>query len=96
MQFLTISRRRSELYAEAEFAPRLESEAQAARGLYTEGFIRQIWQRGDQGGACLLVEADNEATVRSKLGTLPLVAAGMLEIVSVIPLLPYRGFAQRN
>jgi hypothetical protein len=63
--------------------------------LYAAGFIRQVWQRGDVGGACLLAEADGEEAVRATLATLPLVKAGMLEIVAVIPLKPYRGFGPR-
>ena len=96
MQFMTVSRRRSELYTDADFAPRLEGEAERARALYIEGFIRQIWNRGDQSGACLLVEAESEEEVRTRLASLPLVAAGMLEVVCVIPLKPYRGFAPRD
>ena len=96
MQFMTVSRRRSELYTDADFAPRLEGEAERACALYIEGFIRQIWNRGDQGGACLLVEAESEEEVRTRLASLPLVAAGMLEVVCVIPLEPYRGFAPRD
>ena len=96
MQFFTLSRRRTEIYGEADFAPKLEAEAQRARALYLEGFIRQIWHRGDQGGACMLVEAKNDDEVRRGLATLPLVAAGMLEVVSVVPLHPYRGFGPRG
>lgn len=95
MQFMTVSRRRTESYSEAEFAQHLEAEAERARTLYSEGFIRQIWNRGDAPGACLLVEANDEEAVRTQLGTLPLVRNGMLEVTAVIPLLPYRGFAAR-
>ena len=95
MQFITLSRRVTERFSEAHFAPRLEAEAQRARALYQEGFIRQIWHRGDVGGACLLVEADSEEIVRETLGTLPLVAAGMLEVTAVVPLKPYAGFGPR-
>ena len=95
MQFMTVSRRVVETYADADFVPYLEQEAERARALYAEGFIRQIWHRGDVGGACLLVEADGEEAVRATLATLPLVAAGMLEIVAVVPLRPYAGFGPR-
>lgn len=95
MQFMTLSRRVTETFSDEEFAPRIEAEAERARTLYAEGFIRQIWHRSDIGGACLLVEADSEDAVRTTLATLPLVAAGMLEIVSVVPLKPYMGFGPR-
>jgi muconolactone delta-isomerase len=92
VQFLTLSRRDTETFSEAEFAPRLEDEAQRARTLYSQGFIRQIWHRGDLPGACLLIEAPDENAVRKTLATLPLVEAGMLTIDAVVPLKPYGGF----
>jgi muconolactone delta-isomerase len=92
MQFMTLSRRRTDKFSEAEFAPHIPNEAREARTLYAEGFIRQIWRRGDLAGACILWEADSEAAVRELLNRLPLVKAGMLEIVSLIPLKPYAGF----
>jgi muconolactone delta-isomerase len=95
MQFLTLSRRRTERFNDAEFAARVESEVEQARVLYAQGFIRQIWHRADVAGACLLVEADSEQQAREKLNTLPLVQAGMLE-VSIIPLRPYAGFCPRE
>jgi muconolactone delta-isomerase len=91
MQFLTVSRRRSEQFSDAEFAARIEQEVAQARVLYAEGFFRQLWHRGDVAGACLLIEADSEEHVRERLNTLPLFKAGMLEF-SIIPLRPYRGF----
>lgn len=96
MQFMTLSRRLTETYSDADFAPRLEDEAERARTLYADGFIRQIWHRADIGGACLLVEADSEAAVHATLATLPLIAAGMLEVVAVVPLKPYAGFGPRS
>lgn len=96
MQFLTLSRRKTELYSPADFEARLEAEAERARALYAEGFIRQIWQRGDMLGACLLVEAPDEAIVRDRLRSLPLVEAGMLELTHIVPLSPYRGFFPRS
>ena len=92
MQFLTVSRRRTEHFAEADFAARAEDERAQVRALYAEGFIRQIWQRGDIAGACIVVEASSEAEVRERLDTLPLYRAGMIEF-SIIPLNPYAGFS---
>lgn len=96
MQFMALSRRNIELFSAADFTPRLEEEAQRARALYAAGFIRQIWHRADMGGACLLIEADSEEGVRDTLATLPLVKAGMLEVVMVVPLKPYGGFGPRD
>jgi muconolactone delta-isomerase len=95
MQFLSISSRRTEGFTDADFAARVDEEVERARALYGEGVIRQIWHRGDIGGACILWEADSEADARAKLNTLPMVQAGMLE-VTIIPLRPYAGFGPRK
>ena len=96
MQFLAISRMRTDVFSDADFAPLLEDEAQRARTLYIEGTVRQIWHRGDERGACSVLEADSEGAAREIIGSLPLVKAGMLELVNLIPLLPYRGFGPRS
>jgi muconolactone delta-isomerase len=93
MQFLTISRRRTERFTDAEFAARVDEEIAQARVLYANGFIRQIWHRSDIAGACILVEAESEEQAREKLNTLPLVRAEMLE-VTIVPLKPYAGFCR--
>ncbi len=95
MQFMTLSRRRTEKFSDAEFAPYLPDETQQARTLYAEGFLRQIWRRDDLPGACILWEADSEEHVRELLNRLPLFRAGMLEIVALIPLKPYPGFGPK-
>jgi muconolactone delta-isomerase len=95
MQFLTISRRKTESFTEAEFAARAEDEFQRGRTMYAEGLIRQIWRRGDMPGACILFEAESEERVREAVHSLPFFKAGMLELVSVIPLHPYAGFGPR-
>src|SRR5688572_29425952 len=91
MQFMTLSRRRTENFSDADFAALREQEVEQARVLYSEGFFRQLWHRGDVPGACLLIEADSEDHVRERLNTLPLYQAGMLEVL-IIPLKPYAGF----
>jgi hypothetical protein len=92
MQFLAVSRRRTEHFTDEEFGACVDSEIAQARVLYGHGFIRQIWHRGDVPGGCLLVEAESEDQVRERLDTLPLFRKGMLE-VAIIPLMPYRGFS---
>lgn len=95
MQFLILSRRRSESFSDAEFAVHVEVEREQARRLYADGFIRQIWHRTDVSGVCMIVDATSEADVRQQLDTLPLFAADMIEF-SVIPLKPYAGFGPRT
>ena len=63
------------------------------RALYAAGTLRQIWKRGDMPGASILWEAGSEAEVRVAIESLPLYQAGMLELVALIPLEPYPGFA---
>jgi muconolactone delta-isomerase len=96
MQFMVLLRRITERFSEADFVPLLDAEAERARTLYTAGITRQIWSRGDIPGACLLIEAADEPEVRAILASLPLLAAGMLEITALVPLKPYRGFAPRG
>ncbi|WP_323072599.1 hypothetical protein IHE33_08310 [Mycetohabitans endofungorum] len=95
MQFLALSRLRTDRYSDEDFAPLLEDEAQRARMLYIEGSVRQIWYRGDKRGACSILEADSEPAARAMIESLPLVKAGMLELEHLVPLLPYRGFGPR-
>jgi muconolactone delta-isomerase len=96
MQFMILLRRRTEAFSEADYAPHLEEEAEQARALYAQGAIRQIWGRADEPGACMLAEANTEDEARTALETLPLLAAEMLEVTAVVPLVPYRGFCPRG
>ena len=91
MQFLALTRRRTERFTDAEFATHVADEIARARALYAESFIRQVWHRADTPGACLLLEADSETRAREKLDTLPFAEAGMLDI-TIVPLKPYVGF----
>jgi muconolactone delta-isomerase len=95
MQFLIVLRRVTEGFAPEQIEALLEPEAQAARGLYTEGFTRQIWSRGDIPGAVLLVEAADVEEVKRRLPELPFFKAGMLAVDVITQLKPYRGFAPR-
>jgi muconolactone delta-isomerase len=95
MQFLVVLRRRTEAFSAEQFSALLEPEAQAARALYQDGFTRQIWSRGDEPGAVLLVEAADVEEVKRCLRSLPLYEQGMLETQVITQLNPYRGFAPR-
>ena len=95
MQYLVLTRRRTDVFAEAAFTERLADEAQGVRRLFVEGFIRQIWHRSDALGAAILVEAASEEDVVTTLKTLPLLGADMLEITTMTSLKPYGGFGPR-
>ena len=95
MQFLSISRRRTDAFPPEAFTPELLArESQRVRELYAAGILRQIWKRGDVPGASILWEAADEAEVRAAIDSLPIAQAGMLEVVALVPLQPYPGFAQ--
>lgn len=92
-----ISRRRVEQFTPADFAPHLQAEWDHGCEMYMDGFVRQIWHRADkEGGACMLLEAASLEEAQSAVNDLPLVKLGMLEIISLIPLKPYAGFAPRH
>ena len=69
-------------------------ETARVKELYAAGLLRQLWKRGDIPGAAILWEATSEANVRAALDSLPIFQAGLLEILFVVPLDPYPGFAQ--
>lgn len=93
MQFLSVSRRRTDAFPPEAFTPELVGgEGARVKELYAAGAIRQIWARGDTPGAVILWEAETEPEVRAALESLPLFKAGMLEIVSFVSLKPYAGF----
>ncbi|MGB7546401.1 MAG: muconolactone Delta-isomerase family protein [Terracidiphilus sp.] len=93
MQFLSLSRRRTDAFPPEAFTPELIArEGQRVKELYAAGLLRQLWKRGDIPGAAILWEAASEAEVRSALDSLPIFQAGMLEILALVPLEPYPGF----
>ena len=93
MQFLTLSRRRTDAFPPEAFTPELiAQEGQRVKELYIAGILRQVWRRGDTPGAAIVWEAANEAEVRQACESLPIFKAGMLEIVAFVPLEPYAGF----
>jgi muconolactone delta-isomerase len=93
MQFLSLSRRRTEQFPPEAFTGGLAvREGQRVRELYASGILRQVWKRGDVPGAAIVWEAADEAAVRAAIDSLPLADAGMLEILALVPLEPYPGF----
>lgn len=93
MQFLSISRRRTDVFPAESFTPELiAQEGNRVKELYAAGLLRQVWKRGDTPGAAILWEAASEAEVRAAVDSLPIFKAGMLEITALVPLEPYAGF----
>ena len=93
MQFFTLSRRRTDAFPPEAFTAELVAgETQRVKELYATGLLRQVWKRGDTPGAAIVWEAASEAEVRDAVASLPIFKAGMLELVSLVPLEPYGGF----
>jgi len=93
MQFLSLSRRRTDEFPPEAFTPELlAGESQRVKELYAAGLLRQVWKRGDTPGAAILWEAPSEAEVHAAIATLPIFQAGMMEIAFLVPLQPYPGF----
>ena len=93
MQFLSLSRRRTDAFPPDAFTPELiAAEGGRVKELYAAGIVRQIWGRADTPGAAILWEAESETHARAAIESLPIYKAGMLEIVALVPLNPYAGF----
>jgi muconolactone delta-isomerase len=92
MQFLALTRRRTESFSPEQFAAQLDVEAARARELYAEGVFRQLHSRGDLPGAVILIEAADRAAAEQAMATLPFAKLAMMDI-ELIELRPYRGFA---
>ena len=96
MQFLSVSRRRTEAFPPDAWKPELlEAEGQRVRELYAAGVVRSIWRRKDMPGAAILMEAASEEEARAVVESLPLAKLGMLEIVVLTALEPYPAFGPR-
>jgi hypothetical protein len=95
MQFLVITRRRTEQFSDADFAAELEPEAEQARANYTSGVFRSVFSRGDVLGAVIVLEAADLAQAQSVMSAMPFSRKGLMD-VDIIELRPYRGFAPRG
>jgi muconolactone delta-isomerase len=94
MQILSLSRRRVDAFPPEAFTPELMArETARVKTLYAAGLLRQIWKRDDVPGAAILWEAASEAEARAAIASLPINQAGLLEILFVVPLAAYPGFA---
>ncbi len=92
MQFLVLTRRRTDEFPPATWTPELiAAEGQRVRELYSEGIVRSIWRRKDIAGAVLILEKATEEDARTAVESLPLAKLGMIEI-TVAPLEPYPAF----
>ena len=80
--------------AAAAFTPDLlKAEAERVWELQQAGVLRETYFRADRPDAVLVLECAGAAEADRVLGTLPLVAAGLIAF-EVIPLRPYPGLAR--
>ena len=91
MQFISISRRLTELFSDEEFTAHIEDERERVRVLYRDGIVRSIWSRKDAPGAVMLLECEDETAADAAVNSLPRAQRGMLE-VRILPLAPYPAF----
>jgi muconolactone delta-isomerase len=75
------------------FQAHLNDEAAGAWELYQAGVIRELYFRGDQSTAVLILECEDTTEAEAVLATLPLVKAGLITF-EIIRLVPYPGFAR--
>ena len=96
MQFLSVSRRRTDAFPPEAWTPELvAAEGERVRELYAAGVVRTIWRRKDMPGAAMILEAASEEDARAALASLPLAQRGMLEVVVFTALEPYPAFGPR-
>jgi muconolactone delta-isomerase len=96
VQFISVSRRRTEAFPPEAWTPELlAAEGERVRELYAAGVLRAIWRRKDMPGAVVMLEAANEAEARAAVESLPLAKLGMLELVAFTALEPYPAFGPR-
>lgn len=90
MKILAIEKEIEGITAE-DFKPFLEAEALKVWDYYKRGTIREIYFRGDETSAVLILECENLETAKEILSSLPLVEKGLIAF-EIIPLVPYPGF----
>lgn len=92
MQFMILSRRRTEDHPPSDFDALIPDETNRIRELYAAGIVRQIWHRTDIPGACFLLESEDQEAAQAIIDSLPMASSGLSEF-TIHPLAPYRGFA---
>lgn len=92
MQVICVIGRSPKGNSETIPSDQMAAEADYVRACYIDGVVRQIWSRGDVGGAVLLLEAADLEDARAVVSRLPLMQSGFLQVDSIVPLKPYRAF----
>ena len=76
-----------------EFEPHLQEEAARVWEMQQSGVIRELYFRGDQTSAVLILECSGTMEASQILQTLPLVKKGLITF-EIIPLRAYPGFSR--
>ena len=90
MKFFVIGKRKASINPE-DFKKYADEEAQKAIELFKEEFIRELYSIKGGKGACMIVEAESEEEINTKLQDLPFVKNNFLDI-DIMEVKPYRGF----
>tara|TARA_B100000575_G_C22831227_1_gene488010 strand:+ start:178 stop:453 length:276 start_codon:yes stop_codon:yes gene_type:complete len=90
MKFFVIGKRKDSINPE-DFKKYADEEAQKAIELFKEEFIRELYSIKGGKGACMIVEAESEEEINTKLQDLPFVKNNFLDI-DIMEVKPYRGF----
>tara|TARA_B100000686_G_C16595249_1_gene865627 strand:+ start:424 stop:699 length:276 start_codon:yes stop_codon:yes gene_type:complete len=90
MKFFVIGKRKETIPTE-DFNKYADEEARIAIDLYREEFIRELYSIKGGKGACMIIEAESENDIISKLNKLPFVKNNYLDI-DIMEVKPYRGF----
>ena len=90
MKFFVIGKRKDSINPE-DFKKYADEEAKKAIELFKEEFIRELYSIKGGKGACMIVEAESEEEINTKLQDLPFVKNNFLDI-DIMEVKPYRGF----
>ena len=74
-----------------DLKPHLKEEAKYAWNMYKKGITRELYIRGDQKGAVLIMEIDSIETARKMFDNLPLVKNNLIEFDYIVlePFYPF-------
>lgn len=88
MKILVLAQRRKDVTLD-EMRPHFKVEVEAVWNLYTQGVVREFYNRADNGGpAILTVESESLEAAKKSLAKLPLVELNLIDL-DLIPLAPF-------
>jgi hypothetical protein len=89
MKILALDKLQPGTDVQRDIMPLMPTEAREVWRHLGDGFIREVYFRGDRGGVVLILEADSVEAAASTLAGMPMVKAGFIDF-DLVPLGPYR------